>query len=332
MEINKFEELIDLKKWQNIQDTFSSIAEIYLRTVDPKGNAITSPSGEPSLYREFLLKTCATDQAPKTCLPTFLGGDSVVDNNLSYYCPRGLHNFIVPLALDENRVLAHVIVGPVILVARKEKDYYDRIADEFNFEREGFWKAIQEIRVLSFFRIQAIVELIKEIGNYVLELAFRKVNAADEISGMISKREPKFTQILDKFLNVAIYVSGADIGSIMMLDNASEGLTIRASKGLPEEIVKNTCVKCGESIAGKAVQENKCFIINDDCCSDNRIKGYLCRPQIRSSIILPIKLAGNTLGVMNLGATESSLRFSQEHVRSMNEFIDLADMALTTIK
>ena len=291
MEENKFETLIDIKKWQNIQDIFSSITDIYLRTVDPKGKALTAPSGEPALYRKFLLKACTTDKSSTTCMPTFLGGDSVVDNNLSYYCPPGLHNFIVPLALEENNVLANVIIGPVILVARKTKDYYDQIADELGADREGFWKAIQEIRVLSFFRIQAIVELVKEIGSYILQLAVRKVNPADDISGMISAREPKFTQILDKFLNVALYVSGADIGSIMMLDKISKDLTIRASRGLSEEIVKNTCVKCGEGIAGKAMKECECFIINEESCADNRIKPYLNRPQIKSSIVLPIKLA-----------------------------------------
>ena len=133
---------------------------------------------------------------------------------------------------------------------------------------------------------------------------------------------------MDKILNIALQVSGADIGSIMMLDKDKNELSICASKGLSDEVIKKSRVKLGEGISGIAVQENKVFLI-DSNHEDNRIKKYLSRPQIRSSMVLPIKIQNSPSGVMNLGITETSqLKFNKDNVSSINELIELASFAL----
>ncbi len=133
---------------------------------------------------------------------------------------------------------------------------------------------------------------------------------------------------LDKFLPVELPLRGEDIGSIMMLDNNRKELRICASKGLSEDIVKESSVNFGEGISGTAVRDITPFLI-DSTYADSRIKKYLNRPQIKSSMVLPIKINDTACGVMNLGTLETSqFGFNKENMASINELIELASLAL----
>jgi putative methionine-R-sulfoxide reductase with GAF domain/ligand-binding sensor protein len=326
-----FAGLIDIAKWQTIQDVFSSITEIGLRTIDARGESLTAPSGESRLCHEFTEVLRLQHETCKTCLPTFLGGTAAVEKNLSFICPTGFHNFVSPLALQQDTVLAYVILGPVILVSRKTKEYYLKIAEDLHIDPETFWSCVLEIRVLSFYRIQTIVDLIKETGAYVLYLAGEKISIASEIETLLSSGACRLGMLLDKFLNVALQISGAEIGSIMMLNKDSNDLTIRASKGLDYDVIKDTRVKYGEGISGTAVKEGTSFLIDDVRSADNRIKRYLKRPQLKSSMVLPIRFGSDILGVMSLGTLATSpLRFSRDDVTTMTGLIDLATLTLSS--
>jgi len=303
--------LIDIKEWQKIQDNFSNVTEINLRTFDPDGNPVTSPSKTPRLCSE-ILRNCWP------CLPTFLGGNGVVDKNLIYFCETGVANFIAPLRLGDGRIMGYIILGPVILVMRKSRKEYDRIAEKMHLSTEAFWDAIVEIKVVSYHGMQSLVELIEDIGEYTLNLAYKN----------IAYETPKLNHIFDVLLDVAFEVSGADTGSVMFFDDKRENLTIRSAKGIPDDIVKNTKVKAGDGISGISAQEGTPFLINETI-ADKRIKPYLRRPHISSSMVLPLKIENRIMGVVNLGALKSSqVRFNDNSMNLMNRLINLATIAI----
>jgi ligand-binding sensor protein len=321
---SEFSGLIAVKDWQKIQDTFAAIVNIRLRTVGPEGNPLTSASHQSNLCKNIITGTKYEPDICGKCLPTFLGGKAVVDKNLSYICPPGFYNFISPLKID-HKVLAYVVIGPVILVMRRSKDAYRYLAEELGIDLDVLWKGISEIRVISFHRIQSIVELIRKVGEYILQMAYDNMMMGKDV---FVKANESFKQVLDILLEVAIQVSGADMGSIMFLEKGGEELTIRASKNLPERVVSETRVKVGQGICGTAVKEDRPMLI-DDKISDNRIKSYLSRPYLKSSMVLPIKIDDKVFGVMNLGALEvSSVRFNLDNIDSMNRIIDFTTDAL----
>lgn len=319
-------ELIDIKEWRKIQDNFSTITEVYLRTVDPEGNPIIlSSKGRTRLCNELLKEPYLKNKICGNCLPTFLGGRAVVDRNLSFACRVGLNNFIAPLRI-ENNVLGYIIVGPVILVMRKNKEEYRKVAEELNLDLDDFWSALLEIKVISFQGAQSLVELIKGVGEYTIKLAYQNVIRKEEV--MMVFDSTKINRLLNVLLEVAFQVTGADIGSIMFFDKESNELTIRAARGIPEDIVKDTRVRLGEGISGIAIQERRPFLI-DENLKDRRIESYLSRPHISSSMVLPINVKDRAVGVMNLGALKTStVRFNLDNVHLMNKLIDLATVAL----
>jgi len=321
--------LIDIREWQKIQDNFSVITDVCLRTVDAKGNRVTSPSKEPRLCNQLLKESQWKTKLCEPCLPTFLGGQGVVDKNLSFTCHAGLCNFIAPLKM-ESKALGYIILGPLILVMRKSKEQYRQTADELNLDLEDFWNAILEIKVISFQGVQSLIELIRDVCEYTLKLAYRNITQGKE--GGMALGAAKLNRILDILLDVAFELSQADRGSVMFFDESQKNFTIWASKGIPDEIARNTRVKLGEGISGIAAQEEKSFLI-DDNTRDGRIRPYLNRPFIGSAMVLPIKIENRVVGVMNLGTLKtSSVRFDADNLRMMKKLVDLATVAITPVK
>ena len=307
-------DLIDIKDWQKIQDNFSTVTDVCLRTVDSKGRFITSVSRKPRLCK---------DCGP--CLPTFLGGKEVVDKNLSFTCKAGLHSLVAPLRVD-GKAWGYIIVGPVVLVMRKPKEQYYQVAEELGFSLESFWDAFLEIKVISFQGAQSLVELIKDIGEYTIKLAYQSMMKTREV--MMALDSPKLNRLLEALLDVAFQVTGADIGSIMLVDKTKNELNIRTSKGLPDAIAKRAKVRLGEGISGIAASEGESFLI-DDKITDNRIKRYLNRPNLHSSMVIPIKVEDKVWGVVNLGALRtSSVRFNQDNMDVLSKLINLATIAI----
>lgn len=318
-------DLIDIKAWQKIQDNFSAITDICLRTFDSKGEPITSPSRVPRLCSELLKDSQLKHKICGACLPTFLGGREIVDKNLSFNCHAGLCSFVTPLRV-QGSVFGYVIIGPIILVMRKAKEQYRKTAEELNLDLEEFWNGILEIKAISFQGIQSLVELIRDVGEYTIKLAYQNIIKGKEM--MMAPDSPRLTRLLNALLEVAFQVTGADIGSIMFFDKGDDVLTIRASRGIPDEIVKRTRVKLGDGISGIAAKQKTAFLI-DDKVKDNRIRPYLNRPYINSSMVLPIEVEDKVRGVVNLAALKtSSVRFNVSNLKLMNKLVDLATLAL----
>lgn len=320
-------DVIDIRAWQKIQDNFSAVTGICLRTVDANGKTITSPSNEPRLCGELSPESSLVSKICANCLPTFLGGRGVVDRNLSFQCLPGVHNFIAPLRIDRKEALGYLLIGPVILVMRKPKEDFHQAAEELNLDLDYLWNALVEIKVMSFQGMQSLVELIKDVGEYTLKLAYQ--NAMRERELVMTLELPKLSRLLNVLLDVAFQISGADIGSIMFIEKGKNELTIKVSKGLPEEIVKNTRVKFGDGIAGMAAKEGRPFLINDQT-DDNRIRPYLNRPNLNSAMVLPLRVKNQVLGVMNLAASKSSTtaRFNPDNLNLMNKLADLVSVAI----
>ena len=140
----------------------------------------------------------------------------------------------------------------------------------------------------------------------------------------------KLKDLLDVLLSVAFEVSGADVGSIMLLDDKKEAMKILASRGIADEIVRNTKVRLGEGISGIALRDRESFLIGDNMV-DNRIRPYLSRPYISSSMVLPLKIEDEVMGVINLGTLQTSrVRFNKDKMSFVNRLVDLVTTAIRT--
>lgn len=315
-------DLANNKYWQETQNSFSEVSGIGIRILDENGKLFTTPSNTPRLCTEFLGDQEYAKNVDN-CLPTFLGGKGNVDKNLSYSCHhQNLRNFIIPLRLNENKIIGYVILGPVILISRDKKEDYAGFAEDLNISLDDLWSQLLEIKVVSLRGIKSMIKFIEDITEFAIKSTHN--NLLKE-NGNLTKLNKIFNILLD----VAFEISQADVGSIMAVNEDNQDLTIHSSRGIPDEIINSTRVKFGEGISGIAAKEGRSFLINDRE-GDNRIKSYLSRPYLGSSMVLPIKTENKVVGVMNLGALKSSeTKFSQENIQAITKLMHLVNASIS---
>ncbi len=110
------------------------------------------------------------------------------------------------------------------------------------------------------------------------------------------------SQIMDLMLDVVLEIMGAKQGSIMLLDDKYQELTIRSARGLKNEIIQKTHVALGHGISGKVAASGQAVFLRGK--SGNPQAGILAddlvKPDVHASCVLPIRFQGRTLGTVSV--------------------------------
>ncbi|MGA2192584.1 MAG: diguanylate cyclase [Nitrospirota bacterium] len=120
----------------------------------------------------------------------------------------------------------------------------------------------------------------------------------------------------------------AERGSLMLLNEKSEELIVKVSKGLSEDVSRDIRLKAGEGIAGKVVSAGA-PIMAEDMESDLRLL-LKKRPEYKtkSFISLPLKAEGRIIGVLNISDKISGKVFNREDLELVQGFAAQASVAL----
>ncbi len=114
-------------------------------------------------------------------------------------------------------------------------------------------------------------------------------------------------------LEHALKLSGAETGSVMLLDPDGSKMSIASACGLPDEVVGATRVSEGEGIAGWVLASGRPLVVED---LDH--KGPQSRRHgVLSAASVPISDDDGVLGVLNVGSRRFHARFSRSHVRAL---------------
>lgn len=88
-----------------------------------------------------------------------------------------------------------------------------------------------------------------ERQNRLLRERLKEQRALHKVGISVSSARP-LSEVLEHLLDGAAGVTGAEQGSIMLIDEETRDLTIRAAIGLPAEVVRQTRMKLSEGISG----------------------------------------------------------------------------------
>lgn len=155
---------------------------------------------------------------------------------------------------------------------------------------------------------------------------FREVSTIYEIGQAIDGVE--IGRLLDIITEKAARVMDAQACSLMRLNPETNALNIAASYGLSEEVVFKAHRSIGEGIAGRVAQTGEPMLIADGH-DDSRLKGLSLRPEIGSSIIVPMKNeSGSVLGVLSISRRRPAPGFSKSDLRLFSVFASQAALAI----
>ena len=131
---------------------------------------------------------------------------------------------------------------------------------------------------------------------------------------------------------MALRLTKTECGSVMVLDSKSKDLTIRASRGIDQNIASKTRIKVGEGLVGLVAKENTSFVIHGTESDNNRIKPYLKRPEIKHALITPLLSQNNVFGVLNLHTKLNEITLRDDSLDIVQMLSRLTSVAINSIQ
>jgi two-component system NtrC family sensor kinase len=116
--------------------------------------------------------------------------------------------------------------------------------------------------------------------------------------------EVEIERLYDLILSVVERETGADMVSLMLLDDRTQELCVEAAVGLPSELVGAARVKSGERIAGWVLEHGEALLLTDRTPTEPIIREAMQREELTSALCVPLKSKGQVIGVLNAGKTE----------------------------
>lgn len=129
--------------------------------------------------------------------------------------------------------------------------------------------------------------------------------------GSRQKIEAALSTTMDLYLEFVSELLDLNTCSIMLTDPLTGDLVIKSAKGLDEDIIQKTRIRVGERIAGWVAQEGRPLLIEDidkDPRFPQRVGAAFYNS--KSLLSLPLKVSGETIGVINLNNKRSAKAFN----------------------
>lgn len=305
------QQYINKDKWWDVVTRFIDVLRINMFMVDVQGHMILPP--EEFRYGGRLL----VDESLGYGLMSM--GCSLIDSfeRRGYYLESiqryELHAYALPITSITDEPVAYLILGPVILNMRLPMIRYSELAQERGVSVDALVGEITQIRVVSHLMMKSILDLLSEIikdnidlnvkQKEIEEMQLLRISQNDE-ANRISKEiftTVRVDELLVTMLDVAIKMTDADGGSIMVFDEDTGFLNLKVSRGLDLNIVSQR-QRIGEGIAGNVAQMGIPLVIDKNVAktANNRIQHYLKRPEIQKSVVVPLIVRDKIFGVMSL--------------------------------
>lgn len=157
------------------------------------------------------------------------------------------------------------------------------------------------------------------------EQRVRELTALNRLASALGQ-DIQLDSLLNRALRQVVSVAGADGGSIMLFDPASDELVIRAGFGLSSGVVHDTRLARGEGIAGWVAEHSKPLLVMD--AESGEFHSEFERTGIRSALSVPLVAKDRVTGVLNLRRFSSSASFSQQNMSVVNAFASQLAVAI----
>jgi GAF domain-containing protein len=129
-------------------------------------------------------------------------------------------------------------------------------------------------------------------------------------------------ELFERMLEIAVGVTGAEGGSLMLLDKESQILRMRVARGVEPEIWPKIRVALGQGISGRVAAEGRPIHLRGR--ADRRKYDLLReRVDVESALCVPLIHSGKVLGVLNVHHATHADVFSDEDLRFMEQLARL---------
>jgi GAF domain-containing protein len=128
-------------------------------------------------------------------------------------------------------------------------------------------------------------------------------------------------RLFREVLSLAVEQTGAESGSIMVLDESETELRIAFADGLSPDVVRTTRQPLGEGVAGRVARDGKGLVINERL-ADARYGEGRERPRLAAAMCAPLRLEGRVFGVLNVSSDRPGARYHDADLARLTAIAD----------
>jgi putative methionine-R-sulfoxide reductase with GAF domain len=225
--------------------------------------------------------------------------------------------------------------GDITLATLTRGDIFGEMSIFDKLPRSATATVLGEARVLSIDRKKLFQNISDDptLAFKILETMSQRIRRLNESFAGISEAKTEMLKIFSNVdetcamvLNEAKNMIHAENGSIMLYDENSNTLSIRAAFGT--EADKKITFSAGDGIAGDVLKSGRAELVNNVAIDPRYKSGDI---QIRSMLCVPVKSGGTQVGVMNMSLCSDRL-FTIEDLKSLNSLTIYASMAIQNAK
>lgn len=130
-------------------------------------------------------------------------------------------------------------------------------------------------------------------------MSTKKINPIQSIhdvaTAMNSTQDPD--GLLELILDRCIQICGVESGSLMLIDEKSGVLDVVTSRGMNQQVLRDTKLKIGQGITGLAASTGKAKLINDVSKDPDYIQ---VKEDIKSELVAPMIVEDGIIGIISL--------------------------------
>ncbi len=129
--------------------------------------------------------------------------------------------------------------------------------------------------------------------------------------------------VLTAIVDSAVDITGAEEGNLLILDDDSGELYMRAARNFQDEFVRTFRLPVSDTLAGEVIRTGKPVLLDEGTLQ--KIKtSYL----VRTLMYVPLQIHGRVIGVLGVDNRESKQTFSGHHLALVSTLADYAAIAI----
>jgi diguanylate cyclase (GGDEF)-like protein len=184
---------------------------------------------------------------------------------------------------------------------------------------------------------ELVLELARHIAFALLDLRERRKSArqADQLqnilqSTLVINSTLDLDNLLELLMDMAVEMSGADAGSLLLKEEAKEKLYFKVARGDSEEEIKAFSLEPGEGIAGWVAEFGAPVVVEDaheDSRFSNKVDEALGQ-RTRAIICVPLKTKDEVIGALEVVRNRRTEPFDQSCVVLLSSLASQAAIAI----
>lgn len=200
------------------------------------------------------------------------------------------------------------------------------------FGKGTVWKINAARRLDLAERVEFVTELILAYRSaYQNGTQVNRLGALSEVSKTIST-SPYVEEILQLLVNLTAQQFNYTVCTVRLLDESRQELVLRATQAPAKAYQRKRAIKLGESIAGKAIVENRPIIVKDVQVEEDYIGHDLAVEQgLRSMICMPLTIQDRAVGVLSCYTSEIHT-FDPDEVKALETLAKQAAVSIEHAK